>query len=54
MRRLYYGCLLLRDIAGYCLAHRIIWPLLFILTLAFLVVLMGAAEVAAPYIYTLF
>lgn len=54
MRRLYYGWVLIRDIVGYCLAHRVIWPLFFILALAFLVVLMGAAEVVAPYIYTLF
>jgi hypothetical protein len=54
MRRLYYGWVLIRDTVGYCLAHRVIWPLFFILALAFLVVLVGAAEVAAPYIYTLF
>jgi len=54
MRRLYYGWVLIRDVVGYCLANRIIWPLLFIMALAFMVVLMGTAEVAAPYIYTLF
>jgi len=54
MRRLYYGWVLMRDLAGYCLANRVIWPLFFIFALAFLVVLIGAAEVAAPYIYTLF
>jgi hypothetical protein len=54
MRRLYYGWVLVRDIASYCLAHRRVWPLFVIFALAFLVVLVGAAEVAAPYIYTLF
>ena len=54
MRRLFYGWVLVRDILGYCWANRVIWPLLFIGALAFLVVLIGAAEVAAPYIYTLF
>jgi hypothetical protein len=54
MRRLYYGWVLMRDIFGYCLANRVIWPLFFIVALAFLVILIGAAEVAAPYIYTLF
>jgi hypothetical protein len=54
MRRFYYGWILIRDIGGYCLANRVIWPLLFIMALALLVVLIGAAEVAAPYIYTLF
>jgi hypothetical protein len=54
MRQLYYGWVLIRDIAGYCFANRVIWPLFFIAALAFLVVLIGAAEVAAPYIYTLF
>jgi hypothetical protein len=54
MRRLYYGWILVRDVVGYCLANRVIWPLLFIASLAFLVILVGAAEVAAPYIYTLF
>ncbi|MDR3674176.1 MAG: hypothetical protein P4N24_01710 [Acidobacteriota bacterium] len=54
MRRLYYGWKLLRDIGGYCLANRVVWPLFLVIALAFLVVLIGAAEVAAPYIYTLF
>jgi hypothetical protein len=54
MRRLYYGWILLRDIVGYCVVNRVIWPLFFMVALAFLVVLIGAAEVAAPYIYTLF
>jgi len=54
MRRLYYGWVLCHDLAGYCLANRVVWPLFFIFALAFLVVLIGAAEVAAPYIYTLF
>lgn len=54
MRRLYYGWVLIRNIVGYCLANRVIWPLFFIGALAFLVVLIGAAEVAAPYIYSLF
>ena len=44
----------MRDLAGYCLANRVVWPLFFTFALAFLVVLIGAAEVAAPYIYTLF
>lgn len=54
MRRLYYGWILIRDLVGYCLANQVIWPLVFIAALAFLVILIGAAEVAAPYIYTLF
>jgi hypothetical protein len=54
MRRLYYGWILIRDIVGYCVANRIVWPLLFIIALAFLITLIGAAEVSAPYIYTLF
>jgi hypothetical protein len=54
MRRIYYGWVLSRDVVGYCLANRVLWPLLFIFALAFLVVLIGAAEVSAPYIYTLF
>ncbi len=54
MRRLYYGIQLFRELAGYCRAHRLMWPLVCIAALAFLVVLVGAAEVAAPYIYTLF
>jgi hypothetical protein len=54
MRRIYYSLLLMRDIVEYCFANRVIWPFLFIMVLAFLVVLVGAAEVAAPYIYTLF
>ena len=54
MRRLYHGWILVRDIFGYCLANRVVWPLLLVIALAFLVVLVGAAEVAAPYIYTLF
>ena len=29
MRRLYYGWILIRDIVGYCLANRVVWPLLF-------------------------
>jgi hypothetical protein len=44
----------MRDLAGYCLANHVLWPLFFIFALASLVVLIGAAEVAAPYIYTLF
>lgn len=54
MRRLHYGRILIRDLTGYCLANRVVWPLIFIFALAFLVVLIGAAEVAAPYIYSLF
>jgi hypothetical protein len=54
MRRIYYGWVLSRDVVGYCLANRVLWPLLFIFVLAFLVALIGAAEVSAPYIYTLF
>ena len=54
MRRIYYAWVIVRDIAGYCVANRVAWPLFFIIALAFLVVLIGAAEVAAPYIYTLF
>ena len=54
MRRLYYTWVLIRDVLGYCVANRVIWPVFFIFALAFLVVLIGAAEVAAPYIYTLF
>jgi hypothetical protein len=54
LRRLYYGWTLVRDLVGYCFANRVIWPLVFIAVLAFLVILIGAAEVAAPYIYTLF
>lgn len=54
MRRLYYGWVLLRDLAGYCAANRVVWPFFFMLALAFVVLLIGAAEVAAPYIYTLF
>jgi len=54
MRRLYYGWIIFRDVVGYCLVNRVVWPLFFIVALAFLVVLIGAAEVAAPYIYTLF
>lgn len=54
MRRLYYGWVLIRDIVAYCAVNRVIWPLVFILALTFLVILIGAAEVAAPYIYTLF
>ena len=54
LRRLYYGWILIRDIIGYCLANRVIWPLFFIMALAFVVLLIGAAEAAAPYIYTLF
>ncbi len=54
MRRIYYAGVLVRDLAGYALANRVVWPLFLTLTLAFLVLLMGAAEVAAPYIYTLF
>jgi len=54
MHRLYYGCILLRDVFGYCFANKVIWPLLFIFALAFIGVLIGMAEVSAPYIYTLF
>jgi hypothetical protein len=54
MRRLYYGWVLIRDMVGYGLANRVVWPLFLVVALAFLVVLIGAAEVAAPYIYTLF
>jgi hypothetical protein len=54
VRRLYYAWILIRDIVGCCLANRILWPLFFIFALAFLIILVGAAEVAAPYIYTLF
>jgi hypothetical protein len=54
MRRLYYGWILIREIVGYCFANRVVWPVFFILALAFLVALIGAAEVVAPYIYTLF
>jgi hypothetical protein len=54
VRRLYYAWIVTRDVVGYCLANRIVWPLFFIVALAFLVILIGAAEVAAPYIYTLF
>ncbi len=53
MRRLYYGWILTRDIVGYCLANRVVWPLFFIIALACLVVLNGAAVVAAPDIYSL-
>jgi hypothetical protein len=54
MRRLYYGLILIREIVGYCIANRVMWPLFFILALASLVAVIGAAEVSAPYIYTLF
>jgi hypothetical protein len=54
MRRIYYSLLLLRDLVEYCFANRVVWPFVFIVALAFLVILIGAAEVAAPYIYTLF
>ena len=54
MRRLYYGWILVRDVVGYCLANRIIWPLVFIMALALVLILIGAAEISAPYIYTLF
>jgi len=54
MRRLYYGWILIRDIVGCCIANRILWPLFFIIALAFVIILIGAAEVSAPYIYTLF
>jgi hypothetical protein len=54
MRRLYYGWILIRDIFGYCVVHRTVWPLFFIAALALLVALIGTAEIAAPYIYTLF
>jgi len=54
MRRLYYGGILIRDVVGYCLVNRVVWPLFLIMALTFLVVLVGVAEVAAPYVYTLF
>jgi len=54
MRRIYYGLMLTREIVEYCFANRVVWPLFFMLALAFLVALIGAAEVSAPYIYTLF
>jgi hypothetical protein len=54
MRRIYYTLALMRDIVEYCFVNRVVWPFAFIMALAFLVVLIGAAEVAAPYIYTLF
>lgn len=54
MRRLYYAWILVRDIIGFCLANGVLWPLFLVFALAFLVILIGAAEVAAPYIYTLF
>ena len=53
-RRLYYALFLWRDLIGYCVANRVVWPLFVIATLAFLVALIGVAEVSAPYIYTLF
>jgi len=54
MRRLYYGWILARDLVGFCIANRIVWPLFFIGALAFLVILIGVAEISAPYVYTLF
>jgi len=54
MRRLYYGWILIRDLVGFCVVNRIIWPLFLIAAMAFLVTLIGVAEISAPYIYTLF
>ena len=54
MRRIYFAVLLLRDLVGYCVAHRTVWPLLLISVLFFLVGLIAVAAVCAPFIYTMY